>query len=325
MFQRFYPLALNAFTETIRQPIFGVILLATAFLMIMNASLAGFTLEDDNKLLLDLGLSTLLLSGLFLAAFSAAGVITREIENKTVLTVISKPVSRPIFILGKFAGLAAALSLAYYLSFLVFVLALRHGVMENTSDPWDAPVLVFGFGSLVASFVGAAFCNYFYGWFFPTTVLLFITPSLTLSVALLTKLDKHFGVIDFLGDFVGGQVFMAGGLIYLAAIFTTAVAVAAATRLGQLMTLLVCTGVLGLGVVSDYAFGRHAEDSVPASAMYHLVPNIGPFWVIDGLQAGLVETSVTFGYLGYAAGYAALLTVAAIALAISLFQQREVG
>lgn len=338
MFQRFYTLARNTFIETVRQPIYGVILLVTAFLMIMNVSLAGFTLEDDDKLLLDLGLSTLLLSGLFLAAFSAAGVITREIENKTVLTVISKPVSRPVFILGKFAGLALALSLAFYLSFLVFVLALRHGVMENTTDPWDGPVLVFGFGSLVLSLAAAAFCNYFYGWFFPTTVLTFIAPLLTLSVLLLTKFDAHFESIEFLGDFVGGQVFLAGILVYFAVMFTTAVAVAAATRLGQVMTLIICTSVLGLGIISDYAFGPTAPSATEAGAaaaasstagsaslLYYVVPNIGPFWVIDGLQAASANTAVTFGYVGLNAAYAALLTLAALCMAVALFQRREVG
>src|SRR3972149_2942165 len=144
MLPRFYALPLNPFVETLPQPIYGVILLATAGMLILNVSLAGFTLDDDDKLLLDLGLSTLLLSGLFLSAFSAAGVLSREIENKTVLTVISKPVSRPVFILGKFAGLMAALLIAYYLCTLVFVLTIRHGVLQSSSDPWDAPVLTFG-------------------------------------------------------------------------------------------------------------------------------------------------------------------------------------
>lgn len=163
MLGRFLTLARATFLETIRQPIFGILLLVTAGLLILNVSLAGFTLDDDDKLLLDLGLSTLLLSGLFLSAFSASGVISREIDNKTVLTVISKPVSRPVFILGKFAGLLAALSLAFYLNFLVFLLAERHGVLEKTGDPWDMPVLVFGFGSLFIAVVVAGFCNYFYG------------------------------------------------------------------------------------------------------------------------------------------------------------------
>jgi ABC-type transport system involved in multi-copper enzyme maturation permease subunit len=262
---------------------------------------------------------------LFLSAFSAAGVLSREIENKTVLTVISKPVSRPIFILGKFTGLAAALTVAFYLSFLVFAFALRHGVMKNTSDPWDAPVLVFGFGSLVVAFVGAGFCNYFYGTHFSTTVVAFIAPLLTLGLALLTKLDERFQLIDFGTNFVGGQVFVAGFLVYLAVILTAAVALAASTRVGQMMTLLICTAVVGIGIVSDYAFGQHAHSSWISATLYRIVPNINPFWVVEGLQANSEQTTVTGEYLGYVSLYAALLVSALIALAIALFQKREVG
>ena len=63
--------------------------------------LAGFTMEDDQRMMIDLGLSTILLCGTLLAAFIATNVLNREIQNRTVLTVISKPVSRPVFVLGK--------------------------------------------------------------------------------------------------------------------------------------------------------------------------------------------------------------------------------
>ncbi|MEK6798509.1 MAG: ABC transporter permease subunit [Planctomycetota bacterium] len=325
MWQRFITLASNTFVETIRQPIYGVLLVVTAGLMILNVSLAGFTLENDNKLLMDLGLSTLLLSGLFLAAFSATGVISREIENKTVLTVISKPVGRPVFILGKFAGLIAALSLAFFLGALIFILALRHGVLQNSSDPWDAPVLTFGVGSLVVATVTAAFCNYFYGSHFATTTLTVITPLLTVSVLLVAKFDKHFDVIPFASDFVGGQVLLATYLVLLAVAITTAVAVAASTRFGQMMTLLICTFVLGLGIISDWVFGQYDQTSIVAAAAYRIVPNIGPFWVIDGLQAAKDETAITGQYVVYVTAYAALFTSAILGIAVALFQKREVG
>lgn len=325
MFQRLYTLAANTFVETIRQPIYGVILLVTAGLMIFNVSLAAFTLEDDDKLLLDLGLSTLLLSGLFLAAFSAAGVISREIENKTVLSVITKPVSRPLFILGKFSGLFAAMVLAFYLAFLVFVLAQRHGVLQTSSDPWDAPVLVFGLGSFAISLLVAAFCNYFYGSDFPTTAMAIIAPLLTVAVILVGKFSEKWEVVPFGSNFVGGQVIIAAYLVMLIVIVIVAVAVAASTRYGQLVTLMICTGVLGLGVVSDYAFGRKAEESAMAAAAYHLLPNVGPFWVLEGLQAASLETAVPWNYVGYATLYAALLTAGILSLAVALFQTREVG
>ena len=108
MLTRLYGIAATTFMETVRQPIYGVILLVTGMLMILNVTLAAYTLKDDNRLLLDAGLSTLLLAGLFLAAFSASGVLNREIENKTVMVVLAKPVSRPLFLAGKALGLFAA-------------------------------------------------------------------------------------------------------------------------------------------------------------------------------------------------------------------------
>lgn len=325
MVQRFLALANNTFVETVRQPIYAVLLLATAAMLVLNVSLAGFTLEDDDKLLLDLGLSTLMLSGLFLSAFSATGVLTREIENKTVLTVISKPVSRPLFILGKFAGLLAALMLAYYLSFLVFILAQRHGVLQNTTDPWDAPVLTLGVGSLVLSGIIAAFANYFYSKDFPTTFLTVFAPMLTVAVMVVAKFDEHWEVIPLGSNFVGGQVVMAAYLVWLMVLLTSAVALAASTRLGQLATLVICTAFLAVGITSDYAFGQHAGESYWAAAAYHILPNLGPFWVIDGLAAAKAETMIPMEYIAYATGYAGLLTLAILSVAVGSFQKREVG
>jgi len=325
MFQRFYTIAMTTFVETVRQPIFGVILLATALLLVLNVSLAAFTLDDDNKLLLDLGLSTLLLSGLFLSAFSAAGVLSREIENKTVLTVISKPVSRPVFILAKSAGLMAALLIAYYLCTLVFILTVRHGVLQNSSDPWDAPVLTFGIGSLLLALLAAAAANFLYGKDFTTTTIALAAPLLTISLLLIGKFNEHWDVIPFGSNYVGGQVLIAAYLVWLVVMITAAVALAASTRFGQLMTLVICVGVLTLGIISDYAFGQHASSSFIAAIGYYIVPNVGPFWVVDALHAGTEKTIVTLGYVGYVSAYAALVIAAALGIAVVAFQKREVG
>ncbi len=322
---RFYTIAANTFIETLRQPVFGVILMLTAALLILNVSLAAFTLDDDNKLLLDLGLSTLLLSGLFLAAFSATGVLSREIDNKTVLSVISKPVTRPLFMLGKFAGLIAALALAYYLSALVFLLAQRHGVLENSSDPWDAPVLALGFGSLAVSVLAAAFCNYLYGKHFATTAIAVQTPLLTLAVLVVCFLDEHWDPIPFASDFVGGQILIAVFLVFLVVVLTAAVALAASTRFGQMVTLMICVVFLLVGLIADYCLGQFAQSSSLAAVFYGIIPNVGPFWVIDGLYAESTKTAVPLNYVGYATAYAALWTTAIVSVAIAAFQRREVG
>lgn len=345
MFQRLWTVLASTYVETIRQPIYSVILAVTAILMVLNVSLAAFTLEDDNKLLLDLGLSTLLLSGLFLAAFSAAGILSREIENKTVLTVISKPIGRPLFIIGKFMGLAAALITAFYISTLIFVLSVRHGVLQNSSDPWDAPVLVFGFGGVFAAILISAFRNYFYGVHFPTSTITLTSFLLTIAVFAASKLDKKWEVIPFASNFGKGidvvQLLAAAYLVLIIVLVIAAVALAASTRLGQMMTLLTCTCVLGVGIMADYVFGQFETSAAGqtwyellrsgqykllfAHTAYRIVPNVGPFWVIDGLTAQSSFTTVTFEYIKYTTAYGLLFATSMVSLAIALFQRREVG
>lgn len=328
MVQALYTIAANTLVETIRQPIYSVILLATTLLLVLNAAITGFTVtvgDGDDQLLLDVGLSTLLLSGLFLSVFSAAGVLSREIENKTVLTVISKPIGRPVFFLGKYLGLAGAMALAYYLLFLVFVLAQRHGVMSNSSDPWDAPVLLFGFGSVFLAILGGAFANYFQGRHFAATAIGLAAPLLTLAVLSTTKLNKTFQVVEFGSEFLPFQIFVAGYLVFLIFLIISAVALAASARFGQMVTLIVTAVVMSLGIISDTAFGQHAESSLAAGALYSLVPNVGPFWIIDGLMAGTDQTAAPFIYVLAVTGYAALMTIAALCAGIAMFQRREVG
>lgn len=109
-----FSIARNAFLEAIRQPVFIVLVLVGLLAMVCNVNLAAFTMGEDEKLLVDLGLSTLLIVGLLLAAFTASSVLSREIENKTVLTVVSKPVTRAAVIVGKYLGVAGALAVGYY-------------------------------------------------------------------------------------------------------------------------------------------------------------------------------------------------------------------
>src|SRR5690606_307707 len=54
MFNKLWAVTVNSFTETIRQPIYGVLVLVTVGLLVFNVGIAGYTLEDDNKLLKDL-------------------------------------------------------------------------------------------------------------------------------------------------------------------------------------------------------------------------------------------------------------------------------
>lgn len=331
MLTKLWGIIVNSFTETIRQPIYGVLVFLTIGVLTLNVWLAMFTLEvdsanpnlaGDTKMLKDLQLSTLLLSGLFLAAFSAAGILSREIENKTVLTVVSKPVPRPIFLFGKFTGLLGAMALAFYLCAIVFLLTIRHKVMERASDQFDLPVIISGVGALVISILVAAFCNYFYGMHFGTTVTTLLLFLLTIALAIVALIDPKGQMQRFGQDFIDGQLVGAAALVFAMIMVLTAAAVAVSTRCGQVMTLVVCGLVLTIGLTSDSLFGQYRETSKLAQVSYWISPNLAFLWVSDALTQG---SHITFRYVSTAFGYAMLLVTAWLLIGVALFQKREVG
>jgi len=172
MFLKLLAIARNTFIETVRQPVYGVLLWVAAGLLMISPALAAFSLQagDDIKVHKDVGLATLLAYGLLAAVFSATGVITREIEDHTVLTVVSKPVSRPLFLIGKYLGVSAAILVGYYFLCLVLLMTIRHGVMETAADKFDLPVLIFSGLAVGLSLIAATFGNYVYGWHFSTAL-----------------------------------------------------------------------------------------------------------------------------------------------------------
>jgi|ERR1043166_6773552 hypothetical protein len=181
----------NTCLQTMRQPIYGLIVVVTLGGMALLPSLTGWSLDDDNKMLRDMGLSTLLMQGLFLAVFAAGSVIDAEIEDKTVLTVVAKPISRITFILGKFGGVFVAVLAAHYLATVAYLMTMRHGVMQTASDTVDWPVLVFGVGLMLLAMIAATALNYLYERRFLPTVVMLALPTMTLGGALLLLIDKE--------------------------------------------------------------------------------------------------------------------------------------
>jgi ABC-2 type transport system permease protein len=245
----------NTFFESIRQPITLVILAVATVGLIFSNLLAGFTMEDDQRMMIDLGLSTVFICGTLLAAFIATNVLNREIENKTVLTVIAKPVSRPLFVIGKFLGVAGALTLAAVYMSCVFLLVEMHGVLQTVRDPVHQPVLVFGIGAGVLGLAVGIWCNYFYGMVFSSTVIAVTTPLVALAYVLCLMFSHDFSVQPMSTAF-NGQLIVALVSITMGLLVLTAIAIAASTRLGQVLTLCVTLGVFFLGMLSDWFFGR---------------------------------------------------------------------
>ncbi len=324
---RLFAIARNAFIETIRQPIYVVLILVTFGVLVLDLPLSGWTMgtgmgdfrQTDQQMMINLGLSTLLVSGLFIAAFSAAGVLTREIEDKTILTVVSKPVARPMVVLGKFLGVAGALVVAYYLCSLVFLMTVRHKVMPTASDTLDVPVIVLGCSALALTVLAALFCNYFFGWNVSSASVSFGVVVFTLAMAVIAFVGKKWVIVPF-GQGISPDVLVAMLLMLFSVLVFAAVAIAASTRLGQVMTLLVCVGFFFLGSMSQYVFGRLARQSLLGQVAYWLWPNLTVFYALDALTQG---RSIPIVYVALAGGYAFCYIAAILAVGVALFQRRE--
>ena len=318
-------ITLNTFHETVRQPVYALIIAIALGLLLFAPSLSAFTFADDNVLLRDMALSTLLLAGLFIAAFSASGVISEEIENRTVLTVISKPVGRPIFVVGKYLGVAVALVLAMYVMTLGALMIVRHGVLQTKHTPVDWVVITFGTTAALATLVLAGLLNYVYDWKFPPTAVGIGAVLLTVAFVGAEFLDPEWQVQSF-GAGINISLVWAFVLILMAVLVLSALAVAVSTRFNTASTLLICCLIFVLGLVSEYYFEAFAADSgFLGKIPYAALPNLQAFWVADALQAKDRIDAVPFGYVLQIGAYSLSYIVAVLLVGVGLFQTREVG
>jgi ABC-type transport system involved in multi-copper enzyme maturation permease subunit len=341
MFEHLLTIGRNTFVEAIRQPIFTVLLIATGLMFVLVPALSAYTFDNDDMMLLEVGLSTLFASTVLMAAFTATGVVSEEIDNRTVLTVVSKPVSRIVFVAGKFLGITAALALAYWTLGAIFLLTLRHRVMSTAADQFDQPVLLFGVTAALVAFAIATVGNYLYRWVFTSTFVVTLAVGMTVAWLLVLGVDPQWQLQSPLLAYAEHETSLAQTLVAMLMIFEcvlilTSVAVAVSTRLGQLMTLVICSGVAFLGLLTENfrlaGPADLADSPTPGlaayvgygltQAVYLLTPKLVLLWPVDAL---LQKHDITLGYVAISSAQAMLYVLAALGLAVALFQRRDVG
>ena len=284
MHRQILAIALNTFLESVRQPINFVLIITGALMQGMNTLLSAYSMSydeaaevtGDNKLLLDMGLATVFVISTLLAAFVATAVLSREIQDKTVLTVISKPVGRPVFIIGKYLGTTGAVLLAAVILLIFFQFAIRHEVMSTARDTLDGPVVLFSSLAIALAIGLGVWCNFFYGWVFSSVATYAMAPLLLLAWFGTMLINDQWAIQPISTDWKP-QVMLAGACILLAMPVLTAIALAASTRLGQVMTIVVCAGFFLLGLLSNHLLGRSAFSNHPLAEIREAV-------VIDDLD-----------------------------------------
>jgi ABC-type transport system involved in multi-copper enzyme maturation permease subunit len=108
--------------ECLRQPVFSILTAVGSLVIIANMIVPFFAMGDETKMFIDCGLSTILICSLLLAVWTASIAVAEEIEGKTAMTLLSKPINRRQFIVGKYFGiLQGVLTLLVILGLLMWV------------------------------------------------------------------------------------------------------------------------------------------------------------------------------------------------------------
>ena len=141
---RILHIAANTFREAVRDRVLYN-LIAFALLLSGAAIFVGQISIDIEKLVvINLGLTTVSLFGVVIAIFIGIGLVSKEIEKRTLYTVLSRPVRRWEFIVGKFLGLAGTLIVnTFFMAIGVFAALLYVSHRFHRPDAWILVALYF--------------------------------------------------------------------------------------------------------------------------------------------------------------------------------------
>jgi ABC-type transport system involved in multi-copper enzyme maturation permease subunit len=104
-------IALNTFKECIRDKILYNLLIFGMLMIGLSALLSKLTIGVQIRIVKDIGLGSISIFGVLIAIFLGIGLVSKEIDRRTIYTILSKPVRRYSFLLGKFVGLLLTLLL----------------------------------------------------------------------------------------------------------------------------------------------------------------------------------------------------------------------
>mgnify|MGYP002634032600 CR=1 FL=1 len=276
--------------EAIRQPLFFLLLTISAVVLVVNTFMPFFTLEDDVKMLKECGLATLLISGVLLGVWTAGTSITNEIEGKTAMTLLSKPINRRQFILGKYIGII-------------------QGVL------WLFVPLTLIFGFVIFYKVGydqREMSKEITAWF--------QTQQIIGGIELPLPHPARFAVVT--------QILPGVVLSFFQVCVLTAISVAVATRLPMVVNLVVCFAVFVVGNLTPMMVsqGKTVIQNEVVTFIARLIATILPSLEAFNIYAAVATgRSVPPAYLGTSLLYGAAYAAAMILVAFVLFEDRDLA
>jgi hypothetical protein len=320
----FLTIAANAFMELIRQPVFLLLMTGSVLFEMFLAVPYYFAFGDEPKLVENSALAVVLLAGLLGAVLSASASLARELRTGTALAVISKPVGRAQFLLAKYAGLAAALTVLTYENVLGVLLASK--MAFDAYGKTDLPAIGIFSAGIVLAYAVAGLANFFLRRPFVSNAVLGMLLFSTLAAFIIFRYTTQMQSLGTVAQ-VNWDLVPAGILILFALWILAALALACSTRLDMIPTLSICSAFFLVGLVADYFYAKMGGtiNGGPwwATALYTVVPNWQLFWLADAIEAG--RSTFHWAYVGRAFAYMVCYAGAALAVAVGLFEERELS
>jgi ABC-type transport system involved in multi-copper enzyme maturation permease subunit len=310
--------AMAAFREGVRQPMFWLLTVVASVLITVSMVVPYFTFGDDFKMMKQIGFDAVMLTAALFGVLAAAISINEEIEGRTAVTLMSKPVTRRQFLLGKYIGIILAawlmtLLIGWVLNWALYIKPYFDR-LDDVLDPmplqvhsiltgsWEHPRLMLLFGNPHPSDIRATVPNGIAAWFADAIANLLglllgfgqIMVLVAVAATLATRLPFVVNVVLCL------MVFFLGHL---------------APVLVQVSNKLSASGETGLGLVSFIA--KLVDTVMPALDYF----NMGRAIIRDS-PLDVVPFAI---YVGTVFAYAVMYTAIALLLGLILFEDRDLA
>jgi len=273
--------------ESMRQPVFLLMTALGLLILFANVYVPFFSMGDDTKMYIDCGLATVLICSLLMCVWSAGMSVADEIEGKTAMTLLSKPINRRQFVLGKFTGIfQSALVMIGVLGIVFFMCTYyKFGYDQHEAGQQEAPMFYFKQVGPISSM-----------------------PYLV---------RERFNVAR--------TVFPGLALIAMEVAVMTAVAVAISTRMPMLVNMSTCLAVFVIGHLTPILAQANVKNLFVkffAGLFATIFPVLEHFNMSAAVSTG---KNIPPDYIGLAALYCAAYVAALIMLAFLMFEDRDLA
>jgi Cu-processing system permease protein len=134
--------AVNVFRESVRDKVLYNLVVFAVLLMAASYLIGQLTAGQDIKIIKDLGLAAIATFGLLIAVFIGIGLVWKEVERRSIYSLLAKPITRSQFIVGKYCGLVLTLAVNVTVMVVAWYLVLSYmatSVPPATRALWAAP------------------------------------------------------------------------------------------------------------------------------------------------------------------------------------------